>query len=157
MRPCEGSNPSATAINQSKVQCPRSNVNTGETDIGLWTLDIGLSFDPELERQSSGLLSREVRVQVPSGQPILCPKSNVQSPTSILAKQTLDIGLATLDSFRGVAQWQSTRSIIERRRFNSFHRDQNNSPKSKVQRPKSPMVKQTLDFGHWTLDTITGA
>ena len=56
----------------SKVQSPKS-TQARET------LDLGLRIGPELEWQSSGLLIRKVRVQAPSGQPIL-PK--VQSPKS---------------------------------------------------------------------------
>ena len=50
-----------------------------------------------------------------------------QTSVCVLLSQSNSRGNHRLKSmllFRGVAQWQSTRSIIERCRFNSFHRDQ---------------------------------
>jgi hypothetical protein len=130
---------------------PKSNVKSPMSirQRRLWTLDIRLllarsSSDRAADFYSAGCGFESRRANQTLVQD---PRSNVQSPKSKVSslRQTLDIGLATLDFFRGVAQL-AEHSIDNRAMMVRLHRRDQllvQRPTSKVQR----LTNQTLDIG----------
>src|SRR5258705_1068546 len=103
------------------------------------------------------------------------PKSKVQSPKS--ANLVLRLGLRYVKSLseqsgRAIVRERLQRAFISiddlQNRVPELRKDEmrklaaegalnfiQESPKSQVPSPKSTIPKQTLDFGHWTLDRVT--